>query len=134
LIKVLFYAATPSTCLERRPFGRRWRWNPQRQFRPSTSFSVAPAVPPNRYHARLARLQGGELALAQVAFGANHWQLARGSCFLDANAPFEPKSCDQNQDTRTKCAPKRLDNIFRIVEIGATQTDEVGLVARGAPT
>jgi hypothetical protein len=52
---------------------------------------------------------------------------------LDANAPFEPKSCDRNQDTRTQCAPKRLDNIFRIVEIGATQTDDVGLLTRLAP-
>jgi hypothetical protein len=42
---------------------------------------------------------------------------------------FEPQGGGQNQDTRTQGAPKSFDNIFRIVEIGPDQTEEMGLVA-----
>jgi hypothetical protein len=45
--------------------------------------------------------------------------------------PFCAEGLRQHQDTRTKGAPKRFDNIFRIVEMGATQTEEVGLFAGG---
>jgi hypothetical protein len=80
VIKVLFCGATPSTCPERRLFGRHWRWNPQRQLRLSTSFSVALAVSPPIILRSLARLQAGELALAHIT-----WRLAGGSRI---HAPF----------------------------------------------